>query len=94
MLRFVISANFITLTVSTLGNILLMLTGVGANYSTKEKTQEMAVRDFIVLRCNKMTTQEMISGLKQLQKDRPNVGANLTLFALINLLIAWFKVRR
>ena len=41
-----------------------------------------------------MTSKEMIAELKQLQKDRPNVGADLTLFALINLLIAWFKVRR
>ena len=41
-----------------------------------------------------MTSKEMIDELKQLQKDRPNVGADLTLFALINLLIAWFRVRR
>ena len=41
-----------------------------------------------------MTNQEMIAELKRLQKDRPNVGTDLTLFALINLLIAWFKVRR
>ncbi len=41
-----------------------------------------------------MTTKEMIDELKQLQKDRPNVGTDLTLFALINLLIAWFKIRR
>jgi len=41
-----------------------------------------------------MTSQQMIDELKQLQKNRPNVGANLTLFALINLLIAWFKIRR
>ena len=41
-----------------------------------------------------MTSQQMIDKLKQLQKDRPNVGTNLTLFALINLLIAWFTVRR
>ena len=41
-----------------------------------------------------MTSKEMIDELKQLQKDRQNVGADLTLFALINLLIAWFKVRR
>jgi len=41
-----------------------------------------------------MTSQEMIDELKQLKKDRPNVGTALTLLALINLLIAWFTVRR
>lgn len=41
-----------------------------------------------------MTSKEMIDELKQIQKDMPNVGTNLTLFDLIDLLIAWFKVRR
>jgi hypothetical protein len=38
-----------------------------------------------------LTNKEIIIKLKQLQKDRPNVGADLTLYALINLLIAYFK---
>jgi len=40
-----------------------------------------------------MTNKEVISLLKQLQKDRPNVGADLTLYALINLLIAYFRAK-
>lgn len=40
-----------------------------------------------------MTNKQMIAELKQLQKDRPNVGAMLTLYALINLLIGYFKER-
>ena len=38
-----------------------------------------------------MTNKQIIAELKQLQKDRPNVGAMLTLFALINLLIRYFR---
>jgi len=38
-----------------------------------------------------MTSQEMIAKLKEIQKDRPNVGVDLTLWSLINLLIAYFK---
>ena len=38
-----------------------------------------------------MTNKQIISELKQLQKDRPNIGTALTLFALIELLIIYFK---
>jgi len=38
-----------------------------------------------------MTSQQMIAELKQLRKYMPNVGTALTLLALINLLLAWFK---
>lgn len=38
-----------------------------------------------------MTNKKIIAELKQMQKDRPNVGADLTLFDLINLLIAHFE---
>ncbi len=40
-----------------------------------------------------MTNREIIARLKELQKDRPNVGVNLTLYALINLLISYFNTK-
>jgi hypothetical protein len=41
-----------------------------------------------------MTNKQIISELKQLQKDRKNVGADLTLYALINLLISYFREKK
>jgi len=38
-----------------------------------------------------VTNKQIISELVRLQKDRPNVGADLTLYALINLLIRYFR---
>ena len=38
-----------------------------------------------------MTNKQIIAELKDLQKDRPTVGADLALWRLINLLIAYFK---
>lgn len=38
-----------------------------------------------------MTNKQMIAELKDLQKDRPNVEADLILWRLINLFIAYFK---
>lgn len=38
-----------------------------------------------------MISKQIIDELRRIQKDRPNVGANLTLFALINLLIFYFR---
>jgi len=40
-----------------------------------------------------MTNKEMVTELKKLEKNRPNVGAMLTLYALINLLIAYFRTK-
>ena len=40
-----------------------------------------------------MTNREMIAKLRELEKNRKNVGADLTLWALINLLISYFNVR-
>lgn len=40
-----------------------------------------------------MTNKQIIAELKHLQKDRPHIGADLTLWRLINLLIAYFKNR-
>jgi hypothetical protein len=38
-----------------------------------------------------MTNKEIITRLKELQKNRPNIGVNLTLYSLINLFIRYFK---
>lgn len=40
-----------------------------------------------------MTNKEIILELQRIEKDRTNVGATLTLYALINLLIAYFRGR-
>ena len=40
-----------------------------------------------------MTNKQIIAELVRLQKDRPNIGADLTLYALINLLIAYFRAK-
>ena len=38
-----------------------------------------------------MTNKQMIAELKDLQKDRKTIGADLALWRLLNLLIAYFK---
>jgi len=37
---------------------------------------------------------DMLKELKQLQKDRKNVGADLTLWSLLNLLIKYFRLKK